>query len=304
VSTLEKALKFEDIAGIEKYTTRFSRLADDYIFWHLEAGDEPIKTLAYPLRISGLTVILCRRGTLDVEINLHQYHVTENTLIVVNPDALIRCTNIDYTDIDAYTLFVSTGFLLDVNIDLNAVNVRSLVEKRSPFFALTLDDTNMFSRYLELLDKNAAHDSETIFSRNIARSLIQAVIYQLFQFSFNRINAKRTDNPALNRRTTYVRDFMRLVHLNYVRERSVTFYADKLFISPKYLSLLVKNATGRSALDWINQFVTIEAKNLLKFSGKNVQQVAYALNFPNQSSFGKYFKHQTGLSPLAYQKNC
>ena len=300
----EKALKFEDIAGIEKYTTRFSRLADDYIYWHLESGDLPIKALDYPLRINGLTVILCVKGQLDIELNLRPYTIKPGNLAVVNPETLIKCSPIDYRNIDAYALFVSTTFLSDVNIDLNAVNVRSLVENRTPLYELSDVELTMFERYLELFDLNAVADTDTIFSRSIARSLISAVIYQMFQLSFNRINAKRADNDNLGRRTTYVRDFMRLVHLNYTRHRSVSYYADKLYISPKYLSLLVKNSTGRSALDWINQFVIIEAKNLLKFSGKNVQQVAYALNFPNQSSFGKYFKHLTGMSPLAYQKNC
>ena len=95
---------------------------------------------------------------------------------------------------------------------------------------------------------------------------------------------------------------MRLVHLNYTQHRSLSFYAEQLYITPKYLTLLVKEATGRSATQWINDFVITEAKNLLRFSGKNVQQVAYALNFSNQSAFGKYFKHLTGISPTAYQK--
>jgi AraC-like DNA-binding protein len=94
-----------------------------------------------------------------------------------------------------------------------------------------------------------------------------------------------------------------LVHIYYSKERAVKFYADKLFISPKYLSLLVKEATGRSAANFIDEFVVLEAKNMLRFSGKNIQQIAYALNFSNQSSFGKYFKHLTGMSPTEYQKS-
>ena len=118
---------------------------------------------------------------------------------------------------------------------------------------------------------------------------------------YKSIEVRDLDNSG-SRRSSYVHDFMRLVHLHYTRERSVNFYASQLFISPKYLSLLVKEATGRSAARWIDHFVITEAKNLLRFSGKNVQQVAYALNFSNQSSFGKYFKHLTGMSPTEYQK--
>jgi AraC-like DNA-binding protein len=92
-----------------------------------------------------------------------------------------------------------------------------------------------------------------------------------------------------------------LVREFYRSQRSISFYAEKMFISPKYLSLVIKEATGKSAGDWIDQYVIQEAKNQLRFSGKNVQQIAYDLNFSNQSSFGKYFKNLTGMSPTAFQ---
>jgi AraC-like DNA-binding protein len=101
----------------------------------------------------------------------------------------------------------------------------------------------------------------------------------------------------------YVQEFMKLVHENFRQERAVGFYAKSLFISPKYLSLIIKEVTGKSAAAWIDERVILEAKNLLKFSGKNVQQIAYELNFNNQSSFGKYFKHLTGMSPTAFQRS-
>lgn len=66
---------------------------------------------------------------------------------------------------------------------------------------------------------------------------------------------------------------------------------------------MVREATGRPASAWIDDYVILEAKNLLRFSGKNVQQIAYELNFTNQSSFGKYFKHLTGMSPTQFQRS-
>ena len=131
--------------------------------------------------------------------------------------------------------------------------------------------------------------------------MTSALFYQMMLFLYRRIDT-RDGVQSGPRRNSYVQDFLKLVHLYYTTERSVAFYAAQLFISPKYLSLLVKEATGRSAACWIDHFVIMEAKNLLRYSGKNVQQVAYALNFSNQSSFGKYFKHLTGLSPTEFQK--
>ncbi|MFG6396731.1 MAG: helix-turn-helix domain-containing protein, partial [Muribaculaceae bacterium] len=113
--------------------------------------------------------------------------------------------------------------------------------------------------------------------------------------------AVERNKKSYSRKLAYVRTFLRLVRNNHRQERAIGFYADQMFISPKYLSLIIKEATGRSAAEWIDQYVIQEAKNLLKYSGKNVQQVAYELNFSNQSSFGKYFKHLTGLSPTQFQ---
>lgn len=106
-----------------------------------------------------------------------------------------------------------------------------------------------------------------------------------------------------SRRVLYTHEFVRLVRKYFRMEHSVRFYANKLCISPKYLSLVVKETSGRTAAEIIDEYLLLEAKNLLRFSGKNIQQVAYELNFSNQSSFGKYFKHLTGLSPSEFQNS-
>ena len=95
---------------------------------------------------------------------------------------------------------------------------------------------------------------------------------------------------------------MRVVMENYKQERSVSFYADKLCVTAKYLSLVVKNVSGKSAGDWIDEYVILEAKALLKSSNMTIQEIADVLNFANQSFFGKYFKHHTGVSPKEYRK--
>ena len=298
----EKTLSIEDIGQAIRYSKNFARMGDKYVVCRLSTGGEPIPTLEAPIRLRGLTLLLCRRGTLTAEINLTKYHITPSTLVVISPEMLTKFSDMDYNKLDMSLLFVDMQFMHDVNIDLNAINVRSLIEQRSPIVSLTKAEFDILNKHLELLEMDADNDSRTIFSRNIARSLIAATAYRLLQFNFDRINNIEEPEGKRSRRSAYVHDFMRLVHLNYMRERSVSYYADILCISPKYLSLMIKEATGRSAVEWINEFVIIEAKNLLRFSGKNIQQVAYALNFSNQSSFGKYFKNITGQSPSQYQK--
>ena len=85
------------------------------------------------------------------------------------------------------------------------------------------------------------------------------------------------------------------------KERSLQFYADKMCLTPKYVSGTIKSFSGKGALDWINEYVVLEAEMMLRYTKMSVQEIAYALNFPTQSAFGKYFKQQTGMSPREYR---
>ena len=83
----------------------------------------------------------------------------------------------------------------------------------------------------------------------------------------------------------------------------MAWYAQQLCISPKYLSEMVKQASKRTPNDWIDNYVIMEARVLLKNSAKSIKQIAEELHFPNQSFLGKYFKEHVGMSPTAYRKS-
>ncbi len=82
----------------------------------------------------------------------------------------------------------------------------------------------------------------------------------------------------------------------------MTFYAEQLFLTPKHLSRVIKEVSGRSAGEWIDEQVILEAKARLKNLSLTVQEISDQLGFPNQSFFGKYFKRHVGLSPSDYRK--
>ena len=104
-----------------------------------------------------------------------------------------------------------------------------------------------------------------------------------------------------SRKQYYCEVFLDLAARHCHTERSVGFYADKMCLTPKYLSSLLKEVSGKTASEWVDEFVLSEARKLLKSSVLSVQQIAYTLNFPNPSFFGRYFKNHTGISPLRYR---
>lgn len=265
---MENYLTLNNLCKLDAFATTFSRLEDKYMVARLKGIARPLEPLEKPMRMSCMTIMLCRRGSMDVELNMIPYHVKSNSLLVIPPRMLIKTPGNDLSRLDLYVLFVSQEFLLDVNIDLNTINIRSLIEKQTPVLTVNDEDTNKLIKFIDLLDLNARETESTVFTTNVARSLLAGTFYELLSINFKRISKLPDENASTPRRSTYVHDFMRLVHLNYTQQRSLSFYAEQLYITPKYLTLLVKEATGRSATQWINDFVITEAKNLLRFSGK------------------------------------
>ena len=239
-----------------------------------------------------------------VDVNLNRCELTENSMMMNGSDTIIELKEVDWNTIDAYILFVSPEFMRNTNIDPNVISSVPMPQSihKSPVMKISQDESRLMQKYFDLVHLNTTGNVDDLYVRSISRCLISALCYQVIQFATKRLKQEEPQRPR-TRRTTYVNDFIQLVHHHHLKERSVSFYASKLFISPKYLSLIIKEATGRSAAEWIDEFVILEAKNMLRFSGKNIQQVAYELNFPNQSSFGKYFKHLTGMSPSEYQRS-
>lgn len=298
------SIQLSQLTQIKKYSSEYSNLDENFIFSRITPETLRPQNIPRPMRINGLSMILCLNGSFSVDVNLDHYEVRANSFFSIGPDSIIKFNEVDNEQLDAYVIFISIEFVKDLNIDINALNLTRLSEKHEPVFHMTADEAAILRKYLDLIHINASTNETAIYKRNIARCLMASLIYQMMQFADKRQPTEPiAKSPSASRRVNYVRDFMMLVQKHHCQQRSVSFYASKLFISAKYLSLIIKESTGRSAAEWIDEYVILEAKNLLRYSGKNIQQVAYDLNFTNQSSFGKYFKHLTGMSPSEFQRS-
>lgn len=299
---MQQQIHSVDPGNLNKYSVQFSSFGSDYVFSRVTKTDQFAEFTSETMRLGGVTMVLCLSGTIDINVNLASYRLTPNTLMVLGTESVFSVQQVDWDNLDAYVFIISPEFIRDINFEINIMTTMSLTPNRPPLLNLSDEEVKLMIRYFELIHYNTVDNTDARYVRSISRSLIAAAVYQLMQFVSNHTESgART--PALSRRATYLKEFMHLVAQHHRSERGVAFYASKLFISPKYLSLIIKESTGRSAAEWIDDYVILEAKNLLRFSGKNVQQVAYELNFSNQSSFGKYFKHLTGMSPTKFQRS-
>lgn len=290
-----------DPSRIERFSTQFSSFGNDYVFSRVSKTENFNEFTSESMRMGGMIIILCLSGKFQLDVNLEAHTLETNDLIITGPDSVLSVKNVDWDHLDTYVFVISPEFIRDINFELNLMATMSISSNQPPRIRLTPEEMKLIIRYFELIHYNTVENSDARYVRSISRSLIAASVYQLMQFFSMRM--ERNESPNLSRRAGYVKEFLHLVNLHHRRERGVAFYASKLFISAKYLSLIIKESTGRSAAEWIDDYVILEAKKLLRFSGKNVQQIAYELNFSNQSSFGKYFKHLTGMSPTQFQRS-
>ncbi|MCH5244953.1 MAG: AraC family transcriptional regulator [Muribaculaceae bacterium] len=301
---MERSITISQLAALETISTQYCRLENEYLLAHLVGGVETERPRSrVPMRVDGLMFFLCRRGSMSIEVNLEKYKLNDNSLIGIGPDRIVSLDQVSAGQFDGYLFFLSRQFLEDTNIDLNILNVQPhLNVDENPTMELDAGEAELTESLFKLVYTNTI-SNDPVYVRSISRVLVAALYYQIMQMRARRQKTVDDNGKPRSRQLLYAHEFRQLVSKYHHRERSVSFYASRMFISPKYLSMVIKKTTGRSAAEWIDDYVILEAKNLLRFSGLNIQQIAYRLNFPNQSAFGKYFKHLTGMSPTAYQRS-
>ena len=147
--------------------------------------------------------------------------------------------------------------------------------------------------------KKKISDRDYRYKRDMVAGYMQVLCCNAGQI-IRSLSERKAGNAVGRRSRRLYETFISEVSRHHARHRSVAYYADRLCITPKYLSHVVLSVSGRRPVEWIRDYVMLDAKALLKSGKYTVQQVSDMLNFPNQSFFGTYFKKESGVSPKAY----
>lgn len=254
-----------------------------------------------PCRLDAITLLFCYGGTLRYRVNLQEFEVSEPCILFNLPENIVQLVRTD--GIQLFAVFISTHMLQAMPSDmLQRAYAYMAMNQNNHRAMVPLERMSELLPYYELTKSTLAHpQAET---EDIIRSLMMSFMLNLFALFSEYRPANALEPSAANsrgNRRLYDR-FMDLLSKYHQQERQVQFYADKMCVSPKYLSMAVKEYSGKCPSDWIADYVVAEAKSLLHYSNLSVQEVAFHLNFPSQSSFGKFFKQQTGISPLKYAR--
>lgn len=235
-------------------------------------------------------------GVVKLSIRGTEYKATRNMIFAQRGDDItdVRCSKA----FKGYLLTVKTQFVTAMNIDTADFIVTDIIARTSSVFQM--DDVNADVLYSLAERIVSLEQVEGIWLRDkVVESLIEAYLYMVLSVVGN----TSVEQKATRRNSSVVvlNRFYDLLKDNYLRERSVDFYASQLGVTSKYLSIVCTKYRGVTASRIIDGAVIRHAKMLLKQQGVSIQDVATTLNFTSQSFFGKYFKQRVGVSPSRYK---
>lgn len=276
--------------------------SDEFQMLHL-AVDTPMNTTLHPCRFDGVMIIFCMRGNIRMNINLQEFEVKENSVFINLPGNTTKLSGFDKSQdagFETVILAMNSDFANNMRIDINKAFSETLTVLDKPVLNLGKDEAALFCSHIQLIKDLAG--SAGRYAKESVHSIMSSIFYGIAGLWAAHVSESRAkDTISTNRNRLLFEQFLRLVNEYHTVHRKVGFYADRLCLTPKYLSKLIKTTSGKSAPEWIDEYVILEAKNLLKYSSISIKEIVYKLHFPNQSVFYKFFKAHTGLTPSEYR---
>ncbi len=274
--------------GRVKYIEGRIALIDD--LHHL--NDEDWGTDEEAVRVKSFAAALCIAGKGSLYINNQQYSVSPGDLLVCPPDAILQ-NSMTSMDFKCRCICLSPEYIQQLYlISNNNWDVQMFLE-RNPVLPLQPEEVAGFNLYYDLMrsridNKSCTHHTELI------SCLLMAFLYEFYDTIDRFTHIKPITHSASE---TLFSGFIELLTTIHPKPRMVAYYADKLCVTPKYLSCVCKSISGHTASYLINQYVLKDIKCMLTMTDKSIKEVSNELDFPNLSFFGKYVKKHLGKSP-------
>lgn len=254
-----------------------------------------IPSVSFPSRLDSMLLAVCKQGEISAVIDVAPRRMGPSSIMVLRPGHIIsQCRQSD--DFDGFFIVAQEEKINDILPSLHYVIPYSIHYNANPIIEITAEELETQTLIYAMLQRQIK-SSDRLLNKMALSSMCEVLFYNTLGIYASRVNNTRHNS----RREELLSQFIDLIEANFKTERAVNFYAEKLFVTPKHLSAVLKEISGKTAGEWIDHRVILEAKLLLRTTGMNIQEISVALNFSNQSFFGKYFKHLTGLSPREYR---
>lgn len=282
-------------------------IGDDFLISR-QIDSPDASQLKYPFRIESYLAAFCLEGEVTCSVNLTEYTLRPGMMLVISPGNVVCISNSlsqSGTSKPKYTIIsVVPEFMQGISFNLTGLFSEILNVFKNPCITLTKQEEVLLHGYVDIAYSIIGSSSRYV--RESVSALATSIFYQFASFLDGKdqtIDASLAFGKGSQRHKIMFEQFFKLVHEYHYSERLVGFYADKLCVTPKYLSKVVAQVSGRTAPEWINERVILTAKHLLRHSDLSIKEIAARLNFASQSFFFRFFKQHTGQTPNQFRQN-
>lgn len=248
-----------------------------------------------PIKFTSNASIFVKKGKCKFEIDLIPYEIEAPFFVNIRDSQILQFYNFS-EDFDSSFIVISKRFRENLFLMIKDSPVHTVASQHQ-VIKIPQDMMERFERFY-------SHITE-IFKDSKDRNAYQAMVFAIASFFFE--CGYKCYLPLMEKiskgQSRIQEKFISLVQQNFKKERFLDYYATKLNVTPKHLSRCVKSSSGFTAVEWIDRYVILEAKVLLRSTNLSIQQISDELNFASQSFFGKYFKKHTGFTPKDFRNN-
>ena len=265
---------------------------DNDLIIYSDVKDLPFKE--YMLKTPMVTIGICFKGRMQLDINDCPYQVMPNDILISPPNAYIKNAWLS-PDFECNILCLSLRAVTDFipeNRLWNKINMLSAY----PIIHVDNENLHIFELCMKML-KEKLQASVSRYKKEIIYSIVKTYLLELLE----NINLNEPPQKEFSRKEILFKNFMKLISSQIMKPRSLSWYSDKLYVTPKHLSTVCKEVSGKTAFAWINEYIINDVKHSLLNSDMSIKEIADYYNFPNASFFGKYVRQHTGYSPGEYR---
>ena len=260
----------------------------------LESGSI-LKGLRFPHKIKKVTLIVITSGQFSCLVDFRMWTLKAPAVALFLPGQVVESIDLD-GDFSGFGMVMNQEFTDSLNLPVSLQE--RLFIKDSQFYSVSEEFLDAMSSVYRQVS-SLMNQPDNPYREEIIRHLFSAHYYGLGYF----MHGLQRQPSTMTVQQEKCEKFMVLVAENFKTHRDIGFYADKLCVTSKYLSTMLKQETGMTALDWIERHVVLYAKSCLSSTSTTIQEISDELDFPSQSVFGKYFKRVEGVSPKAYRQS-
>ncbi len=245
-------------------------------------------------------VVICTAGKVQAQMSGHTIELHKNQVAIVPQN--ITVTDVMVTpDFDLKAMFLTNRILQNfLREKMNIWNDMMYVH-RMHILEMETDDLLFYTHFYDMLSISIERGKDNPFCTEVIQSLLRSAILGLCGGMKQKLATTTTANIS-NTSNYHFQQFLDLLHNGKVKRLKVEDYANRLFISPKYLSFICKQQSGKTANEWIREQLLEDIRYYLKQTDLSVKQIADQLSFPNPSFFSKYVREHFGMTPLQFRQ--